>query len=447
MTFRPSRRQMLTSLFLSMAAGLAAPFISPQDVLAHSYSQAALKARQATSYNPATNLQPISNTRQNTYPIIMVHGLGGFVTLGPINYWGGVRNVPADLASNGYTVYPINIGTFSSNWDRACELYAQIKGGTVDYGEVHASKYGHTRYGRTYSGFYPQWGETDAQTGNANKVHLLSHSMGGQTVRILAQLLANGSAEERAATRQGQLSPLFAGGKVSWLEGILTISATHNGSSAIFFVNTALPLQTQLLTLLAAVEGDTSLELYDLKLDQWGLEREPGESLSAFMQRVANSKFATTTDNYKWDLNPDGAGELNGWAMAHPENYYLSVATLQAHKSLLSDHQVPDADMTPFLVPTSTFMGEYTRNIPGHVIIDSSWWPNDSLVSLNEMAGPTVNSTDVIVQYNGGVPARGQWNYLEVLQDWGHVDIIGLTGRDVRSWYRSAAAFLASLPQ
>jgi triacylglycerol lipase len=447
MTSRLSRRQMLTSLFLSMASGLAAPFIYPQEAQAHAYSQAILNADQASSYNPATNLQPVSGSRQNIYPIIMVHGLGGFATLGPISYWGGLYNVPEDLTSNGYTVYATSIGTFSSNWDRACELYAQIKGGTVDYGAAHSSKFGHARYGRTYTGFYPQWGESNTQTGSVNKVHLLSHSMGGQTVRILAQLLASGSAEERAATPESQLSPLFAGGLASWLDSILTISATHNGSTAIFAVDAVLPLQTQLLTLLAALEGDASLTLYDFKLDQWGLEREPGEALSTFMARVASSKFATTTDNYKWDLNPDGASELNGWVAAQPEHYYLSVATLQTHKSLLNSHQVPDADMTPFFVPTSVFMGEYTRNVAGHVVIDSSWWPNDSLVSLNEMAGPTVNSTDTIVQYAGGLPARGTWNYLEVLQDWGHVDIIGFTGRDVRSWYRSAAAFLASLPQ
>ena len=66
--------------------------------------------------------------------------------------------------------------------DRACELYAQISGGTVDYGAVHAEKHGHNRFGRTYSGFAPNWSET-------NKVHLVGHSMGGQTIRTLVQLL------------------------------------------------------------------------------------------------------------------------------------------------------------------------------------------------------------------------------------------------------------------
>ncbi len=42
--------------------------------------------------------------------------------------------------------------------------------------------YGHNRFGRTYSGFAPNWSET-------NKVHSVGHSMGGQTVQTLVQLL------------------------------------------------------------------------------------------------------------------------------------------------------------------------------------------------------------------------------------------------------------------
>jgi hypothetical protein len=31
-----------------------------------------------------------------------------------------------------------------------------IKGGRVDYGQAHAEKYGHDRYGRTYTGVMPE---------------------------------------------------------------------------------------------------------------------------------------------------------------------------------------------------------------------------------------------------------------------------------------------------
>jgi hypothetical protein len=66
--------------------------------------------------------------------------------------------------------------------DRAVELFWQIKGGRVDYGARHAARHGHARFGRTFPGLYPRW---DA----AHPVHLIGHSMGGQTARMLVQML------------------------------------------------------------------------------------------------------------------------------------------------------------------------------------------------------------------------------------------------------------------
>lgn len=62
--------------------------------------------------------------RQNDYPIVLVHGLAGFDDLAGIPYWGTAANVPKDLKSKGYDNYVAAVGPFSSNWDRACELYA-----------------------------------------------------------------------------------------------------------------------------------------------------------------------------------------------------------------------------------------------------------------------------------------------------------------------------------
>ena len=59
-----------------------------------------------------------------------------------------------ELTKLGYRVHEANVGAFSSNYDRAVELYYYIKGGRVDYG---AAKYGHKRYGRTYEGIMPDW--------------------------------------------------------------------------------------------------------------------------------------------------------------------------------------------------------------------------------------------------------------------------------------------------
>ncbi|MFC6748240.1 esterase/lipase family protein [Deinococcus aquaticus] len=63
-------------------------------------------------------------------PLILVHGLGGFgrdEALG-LRYWGGLNDVQQDLRGQGYSVFTASMGPVSSNWDRAAELYAQIKG-------------------------------------------------------------------------------------------------------------------------------------------------------------------------------------------------------------------------------------------------------------------------------------------------------------------------------
>ncbi|TDH67942.1 hypothetical protein CCR75_009576 [Bremia lactucae] len=167
----------------------------------------------------------------NRFPIILVHGFTGWGRdeLNGFRYWGGLQgDFETKLNDQGYTVYTAAVGPFSSNWDRACELYAVIKGGQVDYGQIHSTTYNHFRFGRNYTGLYPQWGTTNSD-GSINKVHLVGHSMGGQTIRMLAQMLAYGTTG--APTVEDRLShPLFKGGK-KWVHSITTISTPNQGTT------------------------------------------------------------------------------------------------------------------------------------------------------------------------------------------------------------------------
>ncbi|AET67926.1 putative acetyltransferase/hydrolase with alpha/beta hydrolase fold [Desulfosporosinus orientis DSM 765] len=385
-------------------------------------------------------------SRQNNYPIVFVHGLAGFDNLLGIPYWGGTYNISQDLASQGYPNFVAAVGPFSSNWDRACELYAQIVGGRVDYGKAHSEEYGHERYGRTYPGLYPQWGKIDPATGMINKIHLIGHSMGGQTIRVLAQLLENGNAEERAVTPGQELSPLFNGDKKGWISGILTIATPHDGSSAAYAALDKNSTLQQAIVFLSALGGASCLDVYDFNLDQWGLKREPGESIASFLERVESSNaWKTSRDLASWDLDPEGAKELNTWVRAQSDIYYFSQAASCTYKSLLTGHQLPCVEMNPLFFLLSCHIGSYTQSQP--VQIDQSWWENDGLVSVITAEGPHLGSADQIIPYSG-TPQSGKWNYLGKLNKIDHTAVIGLMSlKDPRPLFRFYAELLASLPQ
>ena len=136
----------------------------------------------ATSADELTDadLPELLSASGNHYPIVLVHGLfgwGGTEVLG-LNYWGGFSSLRDILNNAGYEVYTPSIGPVASNWDRACELYAYLVGGTVDYGAYHSATNGHARYGRTFPGVLPELNNPDSEL----KVHLVGHSMGGETI-------------------------------------------------------------------------------------------------------------------------------------------------------------------------------------------------------------------------------------------------------------------------
>ncbi|HRD64890.1 MAG TPA: lipase [Candidatus Competibacter sp.] len=383
----------------------------------------------------------------NDYPLVLVHGFTGWgrdELLG-FKYWGGFDDLQEILDQAGYRTYTGVVGPLASNWDRACELYAYIKGGTVDYGQAHAAAHGHARYGRTFPGLYPDWGTVDAN-GQLRKVHLIGHSQGGQTVRVLVALLTQGALEERATTPAAELSPLFQGSK-SWVHSVTTLAAPHDGTSIAADDTRLLPFVRKALLGLAALVGVKPDELpYDFKLDQWRLRRGPDESFNAYLARIEQSPIWRSHDISGWDLGPDGAKDLNRRFPAQPEVYYFSWATSATVPLWPSRHQAPRPTMLPQLWITALFIGAYTRDEPGHVRIDASWWENDGLVNTRSMAGPTLDSPDRIVPL-GEPLQRGAWNYRGTLAGWDHMDIVGIgTVRDVRNWYLSLARSLADLP-
>ena len=166
------------------------------------------------------------------YPTVFVHGLLGWgardALYRAVPYWGlAAGDVLGYLNACGYDCRAASVGIISSAWDRACELYAELTGGTADYGIAHAQRFGHARFGTAYPNpLVPDWGAD-------RPVDLVGHSFGGATARLLAQLLAHGCPEEvQAAEAAGEMpSPLFTGGKAGWVHALVAIAAPHDGST------------------------------------------------------------------------------------------------------------------------------------------------------------------------------------------------------------------------
>jgi len=394
----------------------------------------------------------------NNYPIVLMHGFLGWgrdELLG-FKYWGGLTDLQSDLQSKGYTVFTTAVGPVSSSWDRACEAFAQIKGGQVDYGYVHSTRFGHTRFGRTYPGLYPQWGTT--VNGVIQKVHLVSHSQGGQDSRILTYLLNSGRAEEISATIPNGGAPtntLFLGNH-PWIASVTTLASPHDGTTLATGIGQFFPFVKNLVAFFASLAGATSQTLYDFKLDQWSLTRHQNEALDAYTARVlASSIWTNNKDISIWTLSPDGAKEINtNYGSCDPNVFYMSYTTEDTYQPFFfSQSRYPLPDMFAVLWPFSTFMGSYTRaGTSSAVAITSDWFKNDGVVNSASQDGPSIGCT--IRSYAASKTiGLGIFNDMGVKQSWDHLDINGLStdpfkylGNDFTKFYIALAQTLAALP-
>lgn len=90
---------------------------------------------------------------QTKYPIVLVHGLFGFDSLGPVEYFYGI---PSALRADGAKVYTVQVSAANSTEVRGEQLLTQVK-------------------------------QVLAATG-ASKVNLMGHSHGGPTIRYVASV-------------------------------------------------------------------------------------------------------------------------------------------------------------------------------------------------------------------------------------------------------------------
>ena len=409
----------------------------------------------------------VPGSPSNGHPIVLVHGWTGWgrdELGGRVRYWGGLGDLQEYLNGSGYETHTAAVGPISSNWDRACELYAVIKGGRVDYGAAHAERHRHARFGRSHKGLLPNWGEYD-EAGRRRKVHLLAHSMGGQTARLLIELLYEGDARERAFPGYaGGDAPhaLFQGGRRDWVRSLATLATPHDGTTLANAADSVAALRLLLDGVLGLLDQVPAAgqELYDLKLDQWAiLTRGAEEPMDVYIARVLGDDLTRAVDFSLYDLSPEGARELNRRTSAKPNIDYFTWSTESSMPTPLAGGAIGDWRLLPAFFWPSVVMGSCTVQCMWRgddpVPIDETWFENDGIVNTRSMRGPTLDSTDRIVPWSGS-SRPGQWNDMGVLRDWDHYDIIGMNQlwpfpaatrtAGLNRFYESIARQLRSLP-
>lgn len=259
------------------------------------------------------------------YPLVFVHGMFGWGQNEGINkkipYWGATSGSITDcLSSVGVECYAASVGPMSSAWDQACELYAQLTGTQVDYGEAHSKKYGHSRYGRTYKKpLFDGWSSD-------KRIHLIGHSFGGNSSRMLTHLLTNGAPEEVEASGNG-VSPLFLGGKEELICSVTAICSPLDGTQAYETVSKYKMIQPLKFIAYnyAGVFGRTSVghRFADFHLEQFGLTDSPENSSRESFVKAIKTLFSTN-DCIAYDMYAQGSKELNEKISISPSVYYFS---------------------------------------------------------------------------------------------------------------------------
>ena len=360
---------------------------------------------------------------KSDYPYIFVHGMGGwapdneFYAMSP--YWGGGLGLDDTdmikmLNEKGIEAYAPSVGPLSSAWDRACELYAQLMGTVVDYGEAHSQAHGHSRYGFSYEGKAVMGEPWDME----EKINLVGHSFGGATVRLFTSLLAFGSEEEIAASGENT-SEFFKGGH-DLVHSCITLSAPHNGSQVANLLvdpQFTMVLLASVINLIGMFMGNNFL-VFSFQLGHFGIT--PGQDQFRALPSLSGIRgYSKTNDNCGYDMTLRGASELNKTIKLAPNTYYYSYTTADDNMKTLN----------PIFWISGAMLALTKGSTIDGIKIEGDWAVNDGIVPLASALYPDSDAATA-KDYEDSIAAGeeiepGRWYYLDTMYGMDHFDFCG----------------------
>jgi len=394
------------------------------------------------------------------YPTLFFHGFMGWGEQDGVNnyvpYWGILkkRNVLEHLRSEGYEVYAPSMGPWNSAWDRACELWAIIMGGTVDYGKVHSETYGHNRYGRTYPGIIKDWGEK----GPHEMINVVGHSFGGPTVLAFCDLIANGSKTEREGTDPDDLSPLFLENKPQKVHCASTLTGVNNGTTfASWLRKPGVVIISQLCLMLCSVFGNSKVaRYYDFYMDEWNMmdnqyERTENHLRGPFkIQKQVNRFHKNFFDSIGHEMKLECMQEIcKKMGPPSPDTYFFAHSGDRTHYDEKRGCRIINKDAN-FIskVPAilcSKWGSQYLAD-NYHWNLDE-WTYNDGFVNVPGQKAPFCFPSEDAESFYQDFK-KGIWYNLPTRQNFDHLSWIGMgeTVEDTFKFYDDLLARYAELP-
>ncbi|XP_059278762.1 uncharacterized protein LOC132032958 isoform X2 [Lycium ferocissimum] len=349
-----------------------------------------------------------NSSKKDLPPLVLVHGIFGFGKgrLGGLSYFAGAEK------KDDKVLVP-DLGSLTSIYDRARELFYYLKGGQVDYGEEHSKACGHSQFGRVYEqGHYPEWDED-------HPIHLVGHSAGSQVVRVLQQMLADKAFKGYENTSE------------NWVLSITSLSGALNGTTRTYLDGmqpedgkSLMPVCLLQLCRVGVImyewlDFHWLKDYYNFGFDHFNMTWRKIGIRGLLDCLLGNAGPFASGDWILPDLTIQGSIKLNSHLRTFLQTYYFSYATKRTTK--IMGLAVPSGilGIHPLLFIRVLQMSQWRHpqdvSPPYKGYRDEDWWDNDGALNTISMTHPRLpieHPSRVVVEDSDCQPLQpGIWYY------------------------------------